>query len=494
MTLRSLMLAASLSVLAVSAHAQGYWLPVGDQRLRDDLTLLVDEGVLRLPMMVWPLPMADVRDALEAVNPEAATTPALEAAFLRVHNRVAVPSDADGWLIRETSASVGRAPILRDFGTPAREDGELRSSGGTSNDRWGATVTATAVLHAQDGKSLRLDNSDITVRWGNWLFSANTLDRWWGPGQSGSLILSNNARPMANLSMDRMRSTASDLPVLRWFGPWRASAFLAQAEHTRTDLTGSLFMGMRVSFSPVPIVEFGLSRTAQFCGQNAAGTRPHCGLKQIFQSFTGTDSPSGDVSAADEPGNQMAGFDLRITSPFKPLPVALYGQMIGEDATHRVPRLFMSLFGVEGWTQLDGGSTLRGQVEWASTSCSLNDPFPGCAYRNHIFRSGYQYLNRVIGYTTDADSQTLSTSFRLTQNDGQMWSLKTRTGQINRFGSATYGSVSPQAATFGSAELGWRGDVLGLDLSVTAGYERLDPSAGPRSDGPYGFIRWQQRL
>jgi hypothetical protein len=155
----------------------------------------------------------------------------------------------------------------------------------------------------------------------------------------------------------------------------------------------------------------------------------------------------------------------------------------------------MSLFGVEGWTQLDSGSTLRGQVEWVSTSCSLNDPFPGCAYTNHIFQAGYQYLNRVIGYTTDADSQTLSTSFRLTQNDGQIWSLKTRTGQINRFGAAYYYStVSSKPSQLSSAELGWRGEVLGLDLSVTAGYERLDPSAGPRSDGPYGFIRWQQRL
>ena len=494
MTLRSLMLAASLSVLAVSAHAQGYWLPVGDQRLRDDLTLLVDEGVLRLPMMVWPLPMADVRDALEAVNPEAATTPALEAAFLRVRDRVAEPDNAEGWLIRETSASIGRAPILRDFGTPAREDGELRSSGGTSNDRWGATVTATAVLHAQDGKTLRLDNSDITVRWGNWLFSANTLDRWWGPGQSGSIILSNNARPMANLSMDRMRSTASDLPVLRWFGPWRASAFVAKAENTRTDLTGSLFMGTRVSFSPVPILELGLSRTAQFCGQNEAGTRPKCGLKQIFRSFTGTDNPSADVTSAQEPGNQMAGYETRIISPFKPLPLAIYGQFIGEDATHRMPQRLLVLYGIEGWTQLDSGSSLRAQVEYASTSCKQTTPEPACAYTNHIFTGGYQYLNRVIGYTTDTDSQLLSAAFRLTQSNGQVWSLKTRNGQINRFGAAPYSTVSPKAATFGSAELGWRGDVLGLDLSVTAGYERLDPSAGPRSDGPYGFIRWQQRL
>ena len=150
------------------------------------------------------------------------------------------------------------------------------------------------------------------------------------------------------------------------------------------------------------------------------------------------------------------------------------------------------------WTRnvwsLDSGSSLRAQVEYASTSCKQTTPEPACAYTNHIFTGGYQYLNRVIGYTTDTDSQLLSAAFRLTQSNGQVWSLKTRNGQINRFGAAPYSTVSPKAATFGSAELGWRGDVLGLDLSVTAGYERLDPSAGPRSDGPYGFIRWQQRL
>ena len=95
---------------------------------------------------------------------------------------------------------------------------------------------------------------------------------------------------------------------------------------------------------------------------------------------------------------------------------------------------------------------------------------------------------------TGVQTCALPISFRLTQNDDQVWSLKTRNGQINRFGAAPYSTVSPKAATFGSAELGWRGEVLGLDLSVTAGYEHMDPSAGPRSDGPYGFIRWQQRL
>jgi len=437
-----------------------------------------------------------VRDALEAVNPEAATTPALEAAFLRVHNRVAVPNDADGWLIRETSASLGRAPILRDFGTLAREDGELRTSGGTSNDRWGATVSLTAALHAQDGKTLRLDNSDITVRWGNWLFSANTLDRWWGPGQSGSLILSTNARPMANLSVDRQLSTPFNVPVLRWLGPWRASAFISRAEHTRSDLTGSLFMGTRFSFSPVPILELGVSRTAQFCGQNAEGTRPKCGISQILRSLSGTDNPSGDLLAKDEPGNQMAGFDARLVSPIRALPLAAYAQAIGEDANHRVPVRFLSLVGLESWAQFESGSALRVQIEYATTNatCTRSECAPAYAYWNHIFSGGYQYLDRVIGYTTDADSRTVSAALRWTTHDGQVWSLKARSGTLNSYGAAQYSSVSPRRSSYDSAELGWRGYLLGLDLSVFAGYEKQDPAVGPRRDGPYGFVRWQQRL
>jgi hypothetical protein len=78
--------------------------------------------------------------------------------------------------------------------------------------------------------------------------------------------------------------------------------------------------------------------------------------------------------------------------------------------------------------------------------------------------------------------------------DGQVWSIKTRNGTLNSYGAATYSTVSPRRSTYDSAELGWRGDVRGLDLSMVAGYEKQDPAVGPRRDGPYGFIRWQQRL
>ena len=59
--------------------------------------------------------------------------------------------------------------------------------------------------------------------------SYGAMDRWWGPGWDGSLILSNNARPMPSLTIERNYSDASRWPVLRLFGPWRASIAFGQA-------------------------------------------------------------------------------------------------------------------------------------------------------------------------------------------------------------------------------------------------------------------------
>jgi hypothetical protein len=38
---------------------------------------------------------------------------------------------------------------------------------------------------------------------GNWSTSLGKVDRWWGPGWDGSLILSTNARPIPAISLDR---------------------------------------------------------------------------------------------------------------------------------------------------------------------------------------------------------------------------------------------------------------------------------------------------
>ena len=52
-------------LIAPLAAGQGFFLPAGDLRLRNDLTLLVDEGVINLPLNEWPLARQDVAKTQE---------------------------------------------------------------------------------------------------------------------------------------------------------------------------------------------------------------------------------------------------------------------------------------------------------------------------------------------------------------------------------------------------------------------------------------------
>lgn len=486
-----------LAALAVSstAQAQGVFLSANDTRLRDDLSLLVDEGVVNLPVNEWPLARRDVAEALEHVDATNLGDAALRAALERVRAASADPQDAADWKIREVRLTGGQPGLLRDQGTLGRENGELTTTGGMSNDRYGITLAATGVVDASDNKTIRFDGSDISIRWGNWLFSANQIDRWYGPGHDGSLILSNNARPMPAVSLDRIRSLPVNLPVLRWLGPWRFSGFLGVGEGHRADVDRPLFMGMRLSFKPAPIFEFGMSRTAQFCGQGRT-----CNLGTFGRMLVGQDNihRRGLSNPADEPGNQMAGFDVRIVSPFKLLPVAVYGQEIGEDnSSSGIPERYLGLFGGESWFMLQSGSVLRAHIEYANTKVKWYNRTiePDWAYRQAIFFAGYRYYGRNIGHTTDADSETTSIGLSLTRVDGSRWSALVRHGRLDRLGAPDpYNILTSGPSDYKSGELAWEGRFHGLGVGAQVGYEKQSPTSAGDAKGVFGFLQLRKEL
>jgi hypothetical protein len=478
-----------------SAAAQGFFLPAGDVRLRDDLTLLVDEGVINLPLNEWPLARVDVAEALAPINPADLADPALRQALVRARAAAAADEDAATWRIREIRATAGQPGLLRDEATLGRENGELTSSGGAMTDRYNIKLTATGVIDASDGQDIRFDGSDITVRWGNWLFSANQMDRWWGPGHEGSLILSNNARPMPALSLDRMRSLPVDVPVLRWLGPWRFSGFLGLMENERSDVDRPVFMGMRLSFKPAPIFEFGLSRSAQFCGK---GRR--CGLKTLGRVLIGQDNAGirGLDDPDKEPGNQMAGFDARIVSPFKPLPVAVHAQLIGEDnSSTGIPERYLGLFGGEMWFMLGTGSVLRTHVEYANTKVKWynSDIEYDGAYTQGIFQEGYRYRSRNVGHTTDGDAETTSFMLSLTTNEGNRWAVLARRGRLDRCCVPGANSlITNGPSDYKSAQVSWDGTFRGYGLGLQLGYEQQTPGTAGDADGMFGFLQLRKAL
>ncbi|MET0281438.1 MAG: capsule assembly Wzi family protein [Steroidobacteraceae bacterium] len=495
MNIRSLLLFGIAVATAQISLAQGVFLPAGDVRLRADLSLLVDEGVINLPVNEWPLARADVATAVENIDATDLAEPALRSALMRVIAATTLREDASEWKLREVRLTAGQPGLLRDEATLGRENGELTAIGGATTDRYNITIAATGVLDASDGQDVRFDGSDITIRWGNWLFSANQMDRWWGPGHEGSLILSSNARPMPAVSLDRIHSVPVDLPVLRWLGPWRFSGFLGLGEQHRADVDQPLFMGMRLSFKPAPIFELGLSRSAQFCGK---GRR--CNLETFGRVLIGRDNVGmrGLNDPANEPGNQMAGFDVRIVSPFRALPVAVYAQEIGEDnSSSGIPERYLGLFGAESWFLLEAGSVLRGHIEYANTKVKWynSDIEYDWAYRQNIFRAGYRYRGRNIGHTTDADSETTSIGLSLTDVAGNRLGALVRRGRLDRGGSVDpFNTITAGPSDYKSFEISWDGRILMHEIGLQLGYEKQTPTGAGNAKGMFGFVLWQKAL
>jgi len=491
--MRVAMLAALLlGVVAGPAAADAGWFEQGDIVLRNDLLLLNDAEVIRLPVNEWPMPRAAVRYALEHGKGHSATNEAVLAALARVRARLdaVAPARRNG-VSFDASLIAGDAGLLRDFDTVGREDGEL-----TGRVAWAAgeraefSLNAALVANPGDGDEFRVDGSHATVALGNWLLSANTLDRWWGPAHESSLILSNNARPMPTVMVERAAAIPFETRWLDWLGPWRFSFGISQMEHEREDVDAPLFMAWRIVIMPFKDMEIGFSRTAQFCGEGLP-----CSLESFWDMLIGDDNLGHDATPETEPGNQMAGFDLRWNSPIGDWPYAIYSQMIGEDESSYVPAKYLAQYGIEAWKPTVDGGLMQFFAEYSSTTCSANSssgPYYNCAYNQGLFNvEGYRYKGRVIGYTADRDAENYSIGATYTTPGGELWTATARTSLLNRDDfDDVRNTVSSVPAEYLALEFGWRGKFHGQQIDFDLGVESVEPKGGERDLRPFGFIRW----
>jgi hypothetical protein len=446
------------------------WLAPGDASLRHDLEMLADAGVLKGPITQWPLPWPDVaRDVLgfEDLN---SLTRGEQAALARVH-RAARRAMRSGSLNSHLRLAGSTEPdALRGFETTPREEGEAEAGIDWMGERLAFRFQATGVVDANDGKTWRPDGSYAGVSFWNMMLSAGYMDRWWGPGWDGSLILSTSARPIPALTLERNYSDPFTWPVLKWFGPWRAIVSFGALEDQRDDFDETRFFGARVTFKPWRHLEIGLSRTAQWCGEG----RP-CDAETFWDLLVGADN-EGDPSL--QPGNQLAGYDIRLSSPWRSVPIALYGQMIGEDEAGFLPSKFLGLFGLEHWGFARNGS-YRVRIEYGDTSCSFSraDPEFDCAYESTIYTEGYRFRGRSIGHAIDSDSRMTAVGALHVAANGASWELLARTADLTRDATneeEPNHTVAPVATQLDSIDLLHHRDLLGGRLAAGVGFERRE--------------------
>ncbi len=463
----------------------------GDVGLRHDIQVLADYGAISGPVTTWPISWDAVVADLEQIQANDVVLPnRVLPTFDRVLARAQHEAARGQASFGGSLAGAEEPANIRGFSRTPRERGELQAGVSWFSRHVSLDLNVSAVDDPSDDEDARLDGSQLGVDLGNWSIAASTMERWWGPGWDGSLILSNNARPVPALTIGRNRTAAPTSKWLSWVGPWDMNIIWGQLESDRA-VPNARFFGMRINARPLRGLEIGISRTAQWCGDG----RP-CGADTFWDLLLGKDNLGDDgTSLENEPGNQMAGFDARWTNLWFGTPVSLYGQMIGEDEAGGFPSRYLAQFGIEGSGITRGQTSYRWYAEIAGTSCDvLKDDRFDCAYRQGIYQSGYTYEGRIIGHGLDNDARVVSAGVVIVSSEGNSWHVLGRMGDLNRVGDDPDHSVAvtPQELVSLDIQYSFLSKIGTFDLG--AGFERReDMATAASSSDTRAYLRWTSK-
>ena len=477
------------------------FLAPNDPFLRHEIRLLGDSGELTGLQNTWPLDLG----GLSGMRGE--QSPSFPHNLL--DDRISLESQS-GWSTIFTTLGISDDRVTaRGFGPEPRSSFATNASVSWMNDRFAAKLSLNAFYgmetdwKGRKDEGFALDGSYIAARLGNWSASFGQVERWWGPGWDGSLILSTNARPIPAISIDRRIPEPFETKWLSWIGPWSFHSFIGQMEDERDtiiDYPNHYLWGMRGEVRPTLMdgLEIGFFRTLQL-GGDGRDVR----FKSFIDAFLSQDNygaNTGNNNRSKEPGNQLAGIDLRWK--VLDLPVALYGQVAGEDEDNFFPNSLLFQYGIEGWKYF-GDATLRVFAEYADLTSYwwTGDPRTrNITYGHHIYGEGYRYRGRPIGHWADQDSQILSLGGLLQRKDGIGWGATLRTGELNagplrnsppHQGSTGTSSVSNGVTTdYFSIDLfnARRYPQHGLSVHTSLGWESLQPQGSKKDDGLSGFL------
>jgi membrane-associated phospholipid phosphatase len=247
---------------------------------------------------------------------------------------------------------------------------------------------------------------DAYVGWAasNWQVSFGRQSLWWGPGNGGPLIFSNNAAPLNMFRINRV--TPLKLPsILGWLGPLRVEFFLGQLSGQQfidgpSGKIGSfgqsfhpqpMIHGERFTFKPTPNFEFGFSRTGLFAGEGVPFT-----LHTLEKSFLSTGN--GSPGTANDPGDRRSGMDWSYRLPRLRDWVTFYGDAFTEDEYSPIAYWDRSaLRGGLYFSHLPGLPKLDLRVEGVYTDLPVGGPLShGFFYANDRYLSGYTNQGQLL--------------------------------------------------------------------------------------------------
>ena len=281
-----------VGITTVSAMASP-WAEVGDSQLRSDIDLLNSLGVIKDLTITYPLPwqsiLSDLRRTDLALQP-----PVVRAAARRLLEKAQAGS-TQGFAGALTLDITNKSDVVHGFDGMGRGDAQSQLSLSGNSGIFSGRISLGAITQNFGSKPNKFmpDGTYFSARLGGLLVYAGYLDHWWGPGQISALQLSNNARPMPQIGIERSSTATSSWPILNLLGSWQFEFFLAKFDGPQIQ-SNVYYDAAHLTLNPIPGLEIGVAKTEQICGQG----HPCSPLKDYFTTLISPPIPTTSMAKA----------------------------------------------------------------------------------------------------------------------------------------------------------------------------------------------------
>jgi len=254
----------------------------------------------------------------------------------------------------------------------------------------------------------RLLDAYVGMNLANWQLSFGRQSLWWGPGEQGAMLFTNNAEPLDKMFRINRVSPFRLPSFLRFLGDIRSEFFLGQLADQdfinngqgegvlNSGLVGQYgsrlavqpyLSGGKLSLKFTQNFELGVSKTTIYGGPGNPLT-PSAFVKSSFGLHRGN-SPSGDG---------RAGLDFAYRVPKLRNWFMLYGDAFQEDEISPLNRPYKSAFQAGAYfARLPGIPKMDLRVEGGTTT-PINFPVcNSCYYWNNQYVNGYTNNRKLIG-------------------------------------------------------------------------------------------------
>ncbi|WP_340677268.1 capsule assembly Wzi family protein, partial [Paraglaciecola sp.] len=415
------------SVLCSPVNASP-WVGTDDPQLYNDVVTLAEWGYIEAATTTYPLPWKGISEQLNTLD-----TTQLPASAAIATQRLRQFIQRQQLQKNTTSLSLYTASEESRFTSFDAQHSEQTQVNFTQQFNSGAWSAQLSLNHQpNDHKTSSKNNFDqsyVSYQFDNWSLRVGALNQWWGPAQSSSLILSNNARPIPTIALSRAQAVASKNSWASFLGPWYFTAQMGQLESDRAIPNTKLWLS-RFSFKPIKGLEIGASWTAMWGGKGQGNGLSDLVAVLTFKAECANGASSCDSSLDTKKGNHLAGFDLKYSFLLFEQPFNLYAQRIGEDAVNYYKVTDQaSLFGLSSYV---GDAKVYIEFSDTNVACGYSgSTTKNCYYEHSEYQSGYRFHHRAIGSTFDSDAKMLTLGFNKHFIDGAVLELFMRRLHLN---------------------------------------------------------------